>query len=268
MQVLQNRTIHDFGEQWTRYPENRGYYASAGLLEDILAPLVHAEEIRGCRVAEIGSGTGRIVHMLLNVGADQVVALEPSDGFRVLEERFHDDGRVTLLHATGEQLPASGDLDFVFSIGVLHHIPDPVPVVRAACQALRPGGKLAIWVYAQEGNERCLRLLAPLRKLTTMLPHALLSALVWLFYVLLVVYRGGCCLLPLPLHQYLCAVWWRFDPPTRRLAIYDQLNPAYAKYYTRGECLHLLQAGGLEDIQLYHRHGYSWTAVGTKPIEH
>jgi hypothetical protein len=54
------------------------------------------------------------------------------------------------------------------------------------------------------------------------------------------------------------------SPHKRRLAIYDQLNPAYAKYYTREEAAALLAAAGFVDIRLHHRHGYSWSVIGTK----
>jgi len=50
----------------------------------------------------------------------------------------------------------------------------------------------------------------------------------------------------------------------RRLVIYDQLNPAYAKYYTREEAQDLLARQGFVDIRLHHRHGVSWTVLGTK----
>ena len=66
---LGRRTIDDFGEQWTRYRDNDGYYASTRLLGDITEPLLPVSEIRGMRVADIGSGTGRIVNMLLDAGA-------------------------------------------------------------------------------------------------------------------------------------------------------------------------------------------------------
>lgn len=47
--------------------------------------------------------------------------------------------------------------------------------------------------------------------------------------------------------------------------IYDQLNPAYAKYYRRDEARALLEDAGFQDVRLHHRHGYSWTVLGTHP---
>jgi len=53
-------------------------------------------------------------------------------------------------------------------------------------------------------------------------------------------------------------------PAKRRVVIYDQLNPAYAKYYTREEARDVLERNGFSEVHLHHRHGYSWTMVGTK----
>jgi hypothetical protein len=54
-------------------------------------------------------------------------------------------------------------------------------------------------------------------------------------------------------------------PEKQRLIIYDQLNPAYAKYYMKREAVKLLLDGGFINVRVHHRHGYSWTVIGTKP---
>ena len=260
------RTIADFGQQWTAYRDNRGYYGSLEMFRDMFGPLLSPEDLAGRRVLEIGSGTGRIAGMLLAAGVAHVTAVEPSAAFDVLSEnlRPHAD-RVTLLRLAGDAVPPGADVDYVFSIGVLHHIPDPDPVVRAAYAALRPGGRMAVWVYGREGNAFYLALLTPLRAVTRRLPHALLAALTRIIDVPLVAYVALCRWLPLPLGRYMREVVGRLDPAKRRLTVYDQLNPAYAKYYTRDEAASLLTRAGFKDVALHHRHGYSWSIVCTKP---
>jgi hypothetical protein len=68
----------------------------------------------------------------------------------------------------------------------------------------------------------------------------------------------------IPPTEHRARVESHFDPATRRLVLYDQLNPAYAKYYTEAEVRRLLADAGFEDVRLYHRHGYSWAAIGRK----
>jgi SAM-dependent methyltransferase len=160
-----DRTIKDFGEQWLRYPDNEGYYGSLELFSDILSPFLKPEELRDCTVAEIGSGVGRIVNMILKSGAKHVIAVEPSEAFEVLQRNILEPNKVTCLRVNGDKLPAYASLDYIFSIGVLHHVPDPEPVVEAAFRALRPGGRFLIWLYGKEGNSFYLSLLTRLESL-------------------------------------------------------------------------------------------------------
>jgi SAM-dependent methyltransferase len=261
----ENRTIRDFGKQWLKYRDVGGFFGSLGLFEDIIFPFMKPDDLRGCKVAEIGSGSGRIVNMLLRSGAGHVIAIEPSDAFEVLCGNVEQPEKVTCLKMTGDQLPAYGDLDFVFAIGVLHHIPNPKPVIEAAFRALRPGGKFLVWLYGKEGNTLYLLLLKPLRIITKHLPHFILATLVEIIYWPVAFYVKLCHRFPLPLRGYMLWVFERFSPGKRRLAIYDQLNPFYAKYYTRSEAEELLTKNGLGNVLVHHRHGYSWTVIGTKP---
>lgn len=263
---LTSKTIADFGEQWTRYRDNPGYYGSVALLQDLFGGLMSVEELRGRNVADIGSGTGRIVNMLLDAGSSQVVAVEPSEAFAVLQRNTAERReRIVYLNARGEALPADLALDAVVSMGVLHHIPDPAPVVDAAFHALRPGGRMLVWLYGREGNETYLRFAEPLRAVTRRLPHAALGALCSTINVALDAYIFLCRFVPLPMRDYMRNVLARFPRSVRRLTIYDQLNPAYAKYYTEGEAAALLARAGFRDVKTFHRHGYSWSVVGTKP---
>lgn len=263
---LGRRTIRDFGRQWQAFQSNDGYYASQDLLADILGPLLSPESLRGARVADVGSGTGRIVRMLLEAGAAHVTAVEPSEAFEVLTRNLADEAeRVEFLNTTGEGLPTDRDFDFVFSIGVLHHIPDPSPCVRAALAALKPGGQLLIWVYGAEGNRAYFTLAKPLRAVTTRLPHGALLALSTMLQPLLWLYILACKVLPLPLRRYMLGVLGKLSAKDRVLVIYDQLNPAHAKYYRKDEVRRLLEDAGFVNVRLHHRHGYSWTALADKP---
>ena len=93
MSDLQARTIADFGEQWTEYPDSDGFFGSVELFNDIFAPLLSAGDVAGKEVAEIGAGIGRFVNILAAAGASRVVALEPSGAFRVLQETHRGASR-------------------------------------------------------------------------------------------------------------------------------------------------------------------------------
>lgn len=268
--LVATRTVADFGEQWSRYTDNSGYYGSLEMFADHLGPLARLEDFREARVADIGSGTGRIVSWLLQAGAREVIAVEPAAGaFQTLQQNLQTlsgGQRVQALNVSGADWRTETPVDWVVSIGVIHHIPEPEPVLAAAYRALRPGGRCLVWLYGAEGNEGYLLLVQPLRWVTTRLPHALLRCVVEMAYWGLVGYRQLTRVLPLPLRQYLNEVLWPMTPDKRRLVIYDQLNPAYARYYSRAEAERLLTKAGFEDVELYHRHQYSWTVIGRRPV--
>ena len=261
--TLRDQTIRDFGEQWTRYRSNDGYYGSPELLADVFGPLLDVASLQGKSVAEIGAGTGRFIRIFLDAGASRVFAIEPSAAYDVLTAQVSDP-RLTCVQARGDELQLSDELDYAFSVGVLHHIPDPQPVLRAMFRALRPGGHVAIWVYGAEGNRSYVAITSAVRAITTRLPHVMLAAVVWIVYWPVALWMHLSRVLPLPLAGYMRRVFAKLTPDKRRLVLYDQLNPAYAKHYSSKEVRELLERAGLTDIHLYHRHGYSWAAIGTK----
>ena len=264
---LQDDTIQDFGEQWVHYDNlDNEYYGEQELFEDILKPFLEKSDIKDKKVADIGSGSGRIVNMLMAAEPGQVFAVEPSDAMTVLKrntEKFSD--KITYLKVPGDELPENLDLDYVFSIGVIHHIPKPLDTLKAVRNSLKPNGKFIFWVYGHEGNELYLLVFGALRFITSKLPKPLLLAVTWAIFPFLWLYIKLCYVLPLPMRKYMKNVLSKINNKQLILNIYDQLNPAYAKYYKKQEVIDLLESAGFEDIETIHRHGYSWTAAGSRP---
>ena len=261
--TLAEQTIRDFGEQWTAYPENEGAYASLDTLKDLVAPF-DIKNFENSVVADIGSGSGRIVNMLLAAGARHVYAVEPSNSFAVLKENTsQSSSKITYLNIPGDQFKER-DLDYVVSFGVIHHIPEPQATMRAIHASLKTGGKAIIWVYGKEGNRLYLFFVQPLRHITKRLPHKALHSFSKILDFFLRGYIQLCRHIKLPMHEYMINVVGKWTPHIRFVTIYDQLNPAYAKYYTRDEVLALMENAGFRNLAIFHRHKYSWTVIGEK----
>ena len=265
MSTGDDRTIRDFGDQWSDWSDNEGYYGSLDLLADMLGPLLSITALSETRVADIGSGSGRIVRMLLEAGAEHVIAVEPSAGVEALRRNTrHVADRVEIIRGKGEVLPIGRELDFVFVIGVLPFVADPRPIVQTCFNALRDGGRIVVWLYAVEGT-RVYRLgLSVLRAVAKKLPRSTLEALCRGLNRCLDFYIPACRRFPLPFRDYARTTLEKLSREKRQLTIFDQLNPSQVRFYRREELASLLQRAGFQDVQLHHRGGYSWTAIGSR----
>jgi SAM-dependent methyltransferase len=254
-------TIADFSEQWTKYFDNSGYFGSEELFVDVLTPLVGLDELRGARVAEIGCGNGRFLRVMARHAA-KVVGIDPGDSVVNAQAWTRGLDNVEVLRASVYDLPALPPFDHVFSIGVVHHLPDPARALTVMRSLLKPGGRCTIWVYGREGNRLYLMTFGALRRLTTLMPHALLHVLASALVLPLRAYIALCRVLPLPMRHYMRNVLRPLDRNALRLNIYDQLNPTIAAYWAGDEVRVLMERAGFRQVRLHHRHNYSWTATG------
>lgn len=259
------KTINDFGEQWVHFTRNSGYYGSKDVLFDILGPFYNPDLFRGKVIADIGAGTGRITNLLVEANADFVLAIEPSDSFDVLLKNTADNSdRIKYIRVAGDEIPETLSCDMILSIGVIHHIPNPLPVLRRAYSILNNQGIVIIWLYGAEGNEIYLFLSNFLRKITVKLPHKFLLLISKLLLHPLKLYCWLCSHFKFPMHEYMSNHIAKLNDDALLITIYDQLNPTYAKYYSKSEAITLLRESGFVNIEIFHRHGYSYTVKGQK----
>src|SRR5262249_15425430 len=71
--------------------------------------------------------------------------------------------------------PLKRRFDYAFSVGVLHHLPDPRGGFDSLVKYVKPGGAISAWVYGRENNGWIVDVVNPLRKhFTSKLPPRLL----------------------------------------------------------------------------------------------
>jgi SAM-dependent methyltransferase len=261
--TLAEKTIQDFGRQHETYSESDGYYVSTDILANVLGPLMDIKEFEGKDVLDLGSGTGRWLQVFHMLGAKSITAVEPSPAIGVCKQKTSDLDNITYHNVTGENIP-DGAHDFVYSFGVVHHIPEPDPVIKRTFDILKPGGRLIIWLYGRENNGLYLAFMHVLRLVTVPLPDRGLDMLSGAMVYLVRAYSCISKVLPLPLRSYMRDFIDKVDNYTVKHVIYDQLDPHYAKYYHRSEAINLLEKAGFSNVQVYHRAEYSWTVIGTK----
>lgn len=96
-------------------------------------------------VADVGTGTGFVLHGLMAHAAEGVGFDESPDMLAVARRHFADHPRVRFERAEGQSLPAADNtFDAVFANMYLHHAPDPAVAIAEMVRVLKPGGKLVI----------------------------------------------------------------------------------------------------------------------------
>jgi SAM-dependent methyltransferase len=270
----QRRTADAFGWQWQHFAEQHPEFEAQFL--DWLDP-IQPEFFAGKRVLDAGCGTGRHAYFAASYGAHEVVALDLSDAVETARRNLQSFDNVHVVQGDLLRLPfrtpeTGRGFDLIYSIGVLHHLPDPAAGFRNLTRYLRPGGTIAVWLYGHENNGFVRNVVEPLRRLSTQMPHSLLRGLAWPLAVgfhgaAKGVYRplrGTALGRALPLDEYMSSVA-DFSFRQNYGIVYDQLSAPTAAYIKGPELERWFADAQLEDVQISHRHNNSWRGRGRAP---
>lgn len=114
---------------------------------ELIDPLT-PDDFLGRTVVDAGCGFGRHAFFAARYGAE-VIALDSSpeavaSAARNLHGLVH--AHVVLGDIAHPPLRRQA-FDIVYSLGVLHHVPEPAACFRSLDELVAPGGKLCVWVY-------------------------------------------------------------------------------------------------------------------------
>ncbi len=213
-------------------------------------------------VLDAGCGMGRNSVWPLKWGATSVVAFDfdtrsVASAKKTLQEYLN----ATVLFKSVYDIDWKNSFDIAFSIGVIHHLRNPKQALVNMTEAIKPGGKLLIWVYGYEGNEWIVRFVDPIRiHITSKLPLAFVHALSYFCSVPLYLYIKICR----PSNAYLTQLR-SFDFWHVHSIVFDQLIPDIAHYWKKEEVFALVEGLALSQVTVSPPpNGSGWILIGTK----
>jgi len=211
-------------------------------------------------VLDAGCGMGRFSDVAARWGAT-VVGVDLSGAVDAAQRNLGGRGNVHIAQADILQLPfADATFDAVFSIGVLHHTPDTREAFGRLTRLVKPGGRIAIWLYASYAGAQW-RVSNLLRRWTWRLPrrtlHALAHVAVPKYYIDRLPGIGPISRLLLPVSMHPRAEW-------RILDTFDWYSPRYQWKHTYEEVFPWFEAQGLVDIRVL---GMPVALQGRRPVE-
>jgi len=154
-------TAENFGWQWQHFVQSDALYADQFL--GWIAP-VRPEFFQGKVVLEGGCGKGRHTQLAASWGARDVIGVDLSDAVETAFAATRKLENAHVVQADIYHLPFARTFDYAFSVGVLHHLPDPQAGFRSLASKVKAGGHLSAWVYGSENNEWIMRFVDPLRE--------------------------------------------------------------------------------------------------------
>ena len=167
-----------FGLQWNRYSRLRSdHHNGTHLIRDTLRHRFgwSPDHLRGKTVLECGSGCGNDTEVLLQHGAERVIAFDLSTAVDAAVRAVASD-RVQFVQADILHVPARTEaFDVVYCHRVIQHTPDPEAAFRSIARHLAPAGELDLHSYDSHWRSM-LHFKYVLRPLTSRLPPEQLLA--------------------------------------------------------------------------------------------
>ena len=264
-------TAANFGWQWRHFTEEDERYAEQFL--GWIAP-VKADFFRDKVVLEGGCGKGRHTRLAARWGARDVIAVDLSEAVESAFAATREFENAHVIQADIYNLPVRQVADYAFSIGVLHHLPDPCGGFMSLASKVRPGGHLSAWVYGAENNGWITRFVNPLRERVTSrisrrallhlskMPTAAVYAATKLIYGPLNRSAGGAALARrLFYNDYLSAISG-FNWREQHLIVFDHLVAPTAFYIGREEFADWWRDIKAADVVIEWHNKNSWRGFG------
>ncbi len=146
---LDRATVDDFGRQWQRFDQSLASSAEVGRMFGEYFAIFPWDSLPPDPVGfDAGCGSGRWAALVApRVG--QLYCVDASaDALAVAQKRLAGLTNVKF-HATPlDAMPlADNSMDFGYSLGVLHHLPDPAAGLAACVRKLKRGAPMLVYIY-------------------------------------------------------------------------------------------------------------------------
>lgn len=222
---------------------------------------------------DVGCGSGRwsvlvaprVGHLhLLDVSAD-ALAVAKKNLAHATNTTFH-------LASVGDIPLHDGSLDFAFSLGVLHHVPDTLSAIKQVALKLKKGAPFLIYLYyALENRPWWFRSIWKLsdmsrivicrfpRSVRMVVSQIIAASVYWpLARTASFVERAGLATASIPLRAYRNRSFY-----VMRTDAYDRFCTSLVQRFTQKQIERLLEESGFEGVR-FSDHAPFWCAVGLK----
>lgn len=146
---IDQKTVEGFGEEWSRFDQSQmsDEETAAHFAQYFKIFPWHALP-KKAQGFDMGCGSGRWANLVApRIG--QLHCVDASaKALEVCQQMLKDHTNIQWHHASVDQLPfEDASMDFGYSLGVLHHIPDTQAALQSCVDKLKPGAPLLVYLY-------------------------------------------------------------------------------------------------------------------------
>ncbi len=269
---------NNFADEWiyfTSVLDEKNEKLAKHELDSYFQPLINYDELDNKTVLDAGCGGGRFTYVTgRETNAKEIFGVDLSNAVLSAFKNTKDNEKITIIQADITKLPfKKKSIDFIYSVGVLHHLPDPKHGFSSLVKFLSEEGKILSWVYGKEGNSLYITFADPIRKLiTSKLPFWLnlflsfvISFIVWIiiwaiYFPLNIMLTRKIANKILPFNEYFGFFMERGFGDFWRTVI-DKMIPTISYYISEKEFKDWFTSNNLNHKILF-RNGHSWLGIG------
>ena len=265
-----------FGHEWSTFQQDEGHFSTSDreAMFHSYFRIFPWEILPAAAVGlDVGCGSGRW-SLLVAPRVGHLHLLDASaDALAVAKKNLSRATNTTFHHASVGEIPLQdASLDFAFSLGVLHHVPDTVSALKEVASKLKTGAPFLIYLYYAFDNRpwwfkvvwklsdvfRAIICRLP-TKLRLVISQIIAVSVYWpLARIAALVQRAGLPTALIPLEAYRNRSFY-----VMRTDAYDRFCTSLEKRFTRKQIEQMLLDAGFERIRFSEEVPF-WCAVGMK----
>ncbi|MDE3021999.1 MAG: class I SAM-dependent methyltransferase [Pseudomonadota bacterium] len=268
---LDVKTVEGFGDEWSRFDQTGMADMDTKRLFDGYFSVFPWDDLPKNAIGfDLGCGSGRWAKLVApRVG--QLHCIDPSVSIEVARKNLRTLANCEFHQAGVDAIPLPDQsMDFGYSLGVLHHIPDTSAALAACVSKLKPGAPFLLYLYyAFDNRPMWFRMLWQVsnwvRKVVSRMPHGLryVTSQTIAILVYLPLARSAKLIenlgfkvnnLPLALYRN-CGFY------VMRTDALDRFGTRLEQRFTKQEIKKMMESTGLENIKFSEEIPY-WCAVG------
>jgi ubiquinone/menaquinone biosynthesis C-methylase UbiE len=273
---IDRAVVEGFGDEWSRFDQSAlSDSEHRQLFQSYFAIFPWEALSANATGMDIGCGSGRWAKLIApRVGTLHCVDAS-SEALAVARRSLAAFNNVHFHHGTVGSLPFGEDsLDFGYSLGVLHHVPDTQQGMSECVRALKPGAPFLVYLYYAFDNRPAWfrglwQVTDILRRGVSGLPYGLrylvsqviAATIYWpLARTAGLIRKLGPRVDAFPLSAYADKSFY-----TMRTDALDRFGTRLEQRFTRDEIARMMELAGLDDVR-FHDDIPFWCAVGRKRL--